>query len=69
MPPIFDYLCKECGHTFEKIVLKTDSKVVCPECGSDNAEKLLAAAPKSGIFITGGQRFLNNGKTRHKGDW
>ena len=38
--PIFDFECKNCGHRFEALVLK--SVPVCPECKSEELEKLLS---------------------------
>lgn len=67
--PIFDYKCLECGNIFEKIVLKHDSTVECPVCFSDKVEKQIPTLRDSSIRITGMQRFQNNGKTRHKGDY
>lgn len=44
--PIRVYKCKECGHDFEKLVLrKDDSKqVVCPECGDTDPERRIGKA-------------------------
>jgi putative FmdB family regulatory protein len=38
--PIFDFECKSCGHRFEALVLR--SVPVCPECKSEELEKLLS---------------------------
>jgi putative FmdB family regulatory protein len=46
--PIFEYLCKECGHPFEKIVPRYDSKVDCDKCQSENVEKQLSVFAVSG---------------------
>jgi putative FmdB family regulatory protein len=46
--PIFEYVCKECDHRFEKLVLGATA-VECPECRSAKLEKQLsvfAAATK-----------------------
>ena len=41
--PIFEYLCKSCGKSFEKLVPKaTDELYPCPECGSKQTEKKLS---------------------------
>jgi putative FmdB family regulatory protein len=40
--PIFEYLCKDCGQTFEKIVPRHDSDVDCAHCNSENVEKQLS---------------------------
>jgi putative FmdB family regulatory protein len=38
--PLFDFTCRSCNHTFEALVLKRTPK--CPECGSEDLEKLLS---------------------------
>ncbi len=41
--PIFEYRCKECGATFEKLILGSlTTEVKCPECNSNNVTKLLS---------------------------
>ena len=37
--PIFDFDCKECGNTFERLVRAADIPPECPSCGSKNTEK------------------------------
>jgi putative FmdB family regulatory protein len=33
--PIFEYICKECDHQFEALVMgKNSDKAVCPKCQS-----------------------------------
>jgi len=54
--PIFEYLCKECGHAFEKIVPRYDSSAACTHCESQNVEKQLsvfAVAGPSKEFASG----------------
>ena len=31
--PILQYICKNCGKSFEELVKKFDDKVTCPDCG------------------------------------
>ena len=48
--PIFEYKCNSCNHVFEEFVFSsnTDSAtIVCPECGTKNAEKLMSAFSSS----------------------
>ncbi|HEX3010790.1 MAG TPA: zinc ribbon domain-containing protein [Syntrophomonadaceae bacterium] len=34
--PIFDFMCKECGHKFDLMVSNAEkSKVRCPQCGAE----------------------------------
>lgn len=40
--PIFEYLCKDCGQAFEKIVPRYDSSADCIHCNSENVEKQLS---------------------------
>lgn len=41
--PIFEYQCKGCGHEFEQVVLpQLESKPTCPECQSEDLERLLS---------------------------
>jgi putative FmdB family regulatory protein len=46
--PIFEYLCKDCGQPFEKIVPRYDSLVDCAHCGSANVEKQLSVFAVAG---------------------
>jgi putative FmdB family regulatory protein len=46
--PIYEYLCKECGRPFEKIVPRYDSEVDCPHCHSANVEKQLSVFAVAG---------------------
>lgn len=32
--PIYEYICDECGHAFEKLVPSSKSKPKCDKCGS-----------------------------------
>lgn len=40
--PLFDFKCNKCGKEFETLVMGSD-KPVCPECGSDDLEKLMSS--------------------------
>lgn len=40
--PLFEYKCKKCNTVFEKLVIHSDDKVVCENCGSEKAEKQLS---------------------------
>jgi len=46
--PIFEYICKDCGHPFEKIVPRYDSNVDCAHCNSANVEKQLSVFAVAG---------------------
>lgn len=40
--PIYEFRCRRCEEQFEEIVrnLEQAEEVVCPECGSDQVERL-----------------------------
>jgi putative FmdB family regulatory protein len=46
--PIYEFACQSCGHRFEELVGAhvgvEASEVVCPECGSEEAERLLSTS-------------------------
>jgi putative FmdB family regulatory protein len=40
--PVYDYICKDCNKTFEKIITLAEHEkeaVSCPSCGSKNVEQ------------------------------
>jgi putative FmdB family regulatory protein len=39
--PLYDYVCKGCGHDFEALV-RTGSTPECPECHSHDLERQLS---------------------------
>ncbi|WP_207261750.1 zinc ribbon domain-containing protein [Desulfovibrio sp. Huiquan2017] len=41
--PIYEYICKQCGHEFEELVFKAEAPAPCPRCGSAETEKLMSA--------------------------
>jgi putative FmdB family regulatory protein len=40
--PIYDYVCRDCGHEFEGFVRKETETPPCASCQSENLERLLA---------------------------
>ena len=40
--PIFEYICKGCGKEVE-VFVRNGEAIVCPQCSSDQLEKLLSA--------------------------
>jgi putative FmdB family regulatory protein len=42
--PIFEYVCAECGHRFEKLVLSPSRarQIQCPECHSKSVDKAIS---------------------------
>jgi putative FmdB family regulatory protein len=40
--PVYDYICKDCNKTFERIITLTEHEkeaITCPSCGSKNVEQ------------------------------
>jgi putative FmdB family regulatory protein len=46
--PLFEYLCSDCGRTFEKIVPRHDSPADCIHCNSQHVEKQLSVFAVAG---------------------
>lgn len=48
--PLYEYQCQDCGKIFELLrrFSEADKDVVCPECESENVERILSG------FATGG---------------
>ena len=43
--PIYEYICKDCNKSFEKLRFNTKEKVACPSCGGKhNALQLSVVA-------------------------
>jgi|UniRef100_A0A7C5EKU4 putative FmdB family regulatory protein len=42
--PIFEYLCPTCGREFEKLVLKKEESVACPDCGRTDLQPQLSVS-------------------------
>lgn len=47
--PIFEFRCRECGKTFERLVRSSKEAVDCPSCASPKLAKLLSvpSAPRT----------------------
>ncbi|MFH1766348.1 MAG: zinc ribbon domain-containing protein [Gemmatimonadota bacterium] len=44
--PTYDYACKKCGHSFQRIERITEhgsKKVSCPECKSTRVERVFSS--------------------------
>ena len=55
--PLYEYRCKACGHTFEKIQsFSAPDPSECPKCGGSPVERLLSAPAiqfkGSGFYLT-----------------
>jgi putative FmdB family regulatory protein len=65
--PIYEYRCRKCGHTFERIQRFSDAPVKkCPECGG-SVEKLLSSSAVqfkgSGWYVTDYARKAESSKS------
>lgn len=40
--PLYDYLCRACGHEFEALVMG-GSQPACPRCGSSDLRKRMSS--------------------------
>ena len=45
--PIYEYKCKNCENVFSKLTFNTESKVECPECKSEDTERLISTIASS----------------------
>lgn len=52
--PIYEFHCSGCGRDFEELVFRSSEKVVCPDCGRDDCEKLMSAVSFRSVGSDGG---------------
>ncbi len=55
--PLYEYLCSDCAHQFERIVKFSDAPVTtCPKCGKETLEQMISAPAVqfkgSGWYVT-----------------
>jgi putative FmdB family regulatory protein len=70
--PIYEYACKNCGHTLDELQKMSDDPLVdCPKCGEPQLKRLISA-PRFRLkgkgwyetdFKTDNQRNLSSGDT------
>jgi putative FmdB family regulatory protein len=53
--PIYEFVCEECEHAFEKLVSTSRSRVRCPKCESAKVSKQFSA-----FAFKGGSRFVSS---------
>ena len=48
--PLYEYICEECGHAFEKLLSfsKADLPQACPTCGAAKGQRKLSSFAVSG---------------------
>ena len=50
--PTYEYVCRECGHTFEELQsMKEDPLLRCPSCGKDALARIMGGG--SGLIFKG----------------
>jgi putative FmdB family regulatory protein len=54
--PIYEYVCAQCGHKFEKLVLSSRraNGIQCPECGSPSVDKAISIFSGAGASTSTG---------------
>ncbi|MBW7931481.1 MAG: zinc ribbon domain-containing protein [Gammaproteobacteria bacterium] len=71
--PIFDYRCKQCGHSFDALQKLGEAPLrECPECGKAALEKLVSAPALqvkggAGRSSTAGHSHSHGGHTHSHG--
>ena len=40
--PIYEYVCRDCGHRFEYLTLPTSPRAECPACRNHDLEQLIS---------------------------
>jgi len=53
--PIYEYLCSECGESFEKMVRfsEANQSPVCPKCASQDTHKKISKVGSFGTSLSG----------------
>jgi len=62
--PIYEYICHDCGHEFEKIVGWSDDSPACASCGSQNVSRQLSPPA---IHFKGSGWYITDSKNGKKG--
>jgi putative FmdB family regulatory protein len=57
--PLYEYRCRKCGKQFELLrrMADADRDLVCPECRSEEVERLLSTFAAGGCSTLGSGRF------------
>lgn len=50
--PLYEYQCKDCGESFEKMMRFTEADLIplCPQCESPNTRKKISSVASVGSF-------------------
>ncbi len=67
--PIYEYNCKKCGRTFEKLVRTSegDKSMGCPDCGSGEVKRVFSVFGVGGSGGSKGDSTLPCGADRSHG--
>lgn len=61
--PIYEYLCKNCGHIFEELQsMKEEPLVKCPNCGKSTLKRLIGTG--TGIIFKGSGFYITDYKNK-----
>jgi len=57
--PLYEYLCRECGKRFEVLrrMQDADLEMKCPECRSEEVQRLLSTFAAGGCTTSSSGRF------------
>ncbi len=57
--PTYEYLCKNCGHTFDILQSMKEEKLTkCPECGKETLQRLIGSG--AGLIFKGSGFYLTD---------
>jgi len=45
--PVYEYECRQCGHRFEYLVLRTSPAAACPACQQQDLKQLISLCSMS----------------------
>jgi len=60
--PIYEYLCRECGSEFEKLISGTRTDIACPSCASAQVMRRLSL-----VGVKTGGRFAGSAEAPQGG--
>ena len=57
--PLYEYRCRQCGKSFELLrkMQDADGELGCPECQSEDVERLLSTFASTGCSSSGSGKF------------
>jgi putative FmdB family regulatory protein len=67
--PIYEFVCRDCGERFERLVKAGTERETCAECGSANAERVFSAfaAPAKLVVSSGTARKMEDKRGTGRG--